>query len=669
MITNYKQTKEEVLKLYSEFTKLCNEIEFDNNGSDVLMITLKKQAEHIRQDKFMLMIAGEAKSGKSTFINAYLGENILPMDIKQCTSSIVEISYGETFTLIATYADGRQKYLKDENLIKKFLKDNAALNDEYRDIPIPTINNEVLIKYKGKIGEQVIKDLIKGVQTENIHNLPLNEYEKKIREYIRAHKDTWKNIVVKMEIAYPIKDESLRGIEIIDSPGVNADGRVGDVTESYIKNADAVMFLKPITGQALESTSFKRFMKSKSMDRNKNALFLILTRAANETIENRDRILHEALKQFKGVEEEHIILVDSKVEMFIKLINDKSIEEIEKILMDLGSKNQLEDFILAPWFTSQKNKEVFIQALREKSNFMNVEAILNRFGRRSHYIALSQFLERMLKVFIKIQDNFKANIKLYETKAKDPIELGRQIARIKTQLSEIQLKMNESVEDIVKKYTVTNGVVTSKVTERVDCLKKDITDIQNEDLEELEKVALRKVDELGEFKIEIEKNLVAECNEALITLSDSSEIPYTSLEPDFTIDTFKTIVEKTKSSANENEYYTTGKTFKKTETRSAYSSSKHFKLVKDSIIDRLDKIKNDVIRDLNTFVIDTSNIYIDELARNAQEKKDELTKIAKEKKNAEEIQETILELRSFVKRIEPNKEMITEIKGGIDSYV
>lgn len=42
------------------------------------LVALANQATNIREDKFILMIAGEAKSGKSTFINAYLGEEILP---------------------------------------------------------------------------------------------------------------------------------------------------------------------------------------------------------------------------------------------------------------------------------------------------------------------------------------------------------------------------------------------------------------------------------------------------------------------------------------------------------------------------------------------------------------------------------------------------------------
>ena len=66
-----------------------------------------------------------------------------------------------------------------------------------------------------------------------------------------------------MEIQYPFSDVDMRGIEIVDTPGVNADGRVGDITNKYIEDANAVMFLKPLTGAALESTSFKNFLKSK----------------------------------------------------------------------------------------------------------------------------------------------------------------------------------------------------------------------------------------------------------------------------------------------------------------------------------------------------------------------------------------------------------------------
>ena len=146
MITNYKKAKEDVLKAYSSFLPIIETVKDGKETSyDASLSSLAKQAENIRQDKFLLMIVGEAKSGKSTFINAYLGEEILPMDVKQCTSSIVEIRYGEKFILRATYADDRVLIFEDEQQIKDFLTANAALDDNYRDIPVSTINIEILM--------------------------------------------------------------------------------------------------------------------------------------------------------------------------------------------------------------------------------------------------------------------------------------------------------------------------------------------------------------------------------------------------------------------------------------------------------------------------------------------------------------------------------------------
>ena len=144
--------------------------QFDGTVNETSLIALQNQAKNIRDDKFLLMVVGEAKSGKSTFINAYLGKEILPMDVKQCTSAIVEIRYGEKFILTATYADDRVVTYEDEEAIKKFLIENASLDDEYRDIPVPTINIEILMKKCGKMPRDYeIKELMQGIVNENLH--------------------------------------------------------------------------------------------------------------------------------------------------------------------------------------------------------------------------------------------------------------------------------------------------------------------------------------------------------------------------------------------------------------------------------------------------------------------------------------------------------------------
>lgn len=107
MINDYSKYKERALSSYEKFLPLVMGVKQGKDTSyDDTLHFLEKRVDNIRQDKFLLMIAGEAKSGKSTFINAYLGKEILPMDVKQCTAAIVEIRYGEKFILKATYVCG-----------------------------------------------------------------------------------------------------------------------------------------------------------------------------------------------------------------------------------------------------------------------------------------------------------------------------------------------------------------------------------------------------------------------------------------------------------------------------------------------------------------------------------------------------------------------------------
>lgn len=668
MITNYKQIKEEVLEIYHDFLAVVKEANFPLDNKSIT--ALKNQAKNIRKDKFLLMVAGEAKSGKSTFINAFLGKEILPMDVKQCTSAIVEIKYGESFTLTATYAGGKIDKLVGEKEIKDFLAENAALNDDYREIPVTTINNEVLIKYKGKIPERVINDLINGVQPENIYGLSITEYEKKIRSYIDENRNAWADIVTKMVITYSFDDESLKGIEIVDSPGVNARGRVGDISNEYIENANAIMFLKPITGAALESTSFRSFLDSKSVDRNENALFLILSRAANENHENLERLQNEALKLYGNtIKASHVIGIDSKVELFINEVSNMTADEIESYLDELESKGRLDAFITPPRSMKMLNKEKYIEFLKEKSNFKAVDYALNLFGRKAHYLALSELLGRMLKVCTRLQDNLEEHIKFNKLKVKDPVELAKQIKELNEKIEEIKKKMGETVDEIVTRYTGDSGIIRMKTKNAMDEFNAILGEFSNDDIHQLEKVSLKKIDEATKFQEEMQKNIIAECTEALIALSNEKEIKITSLEPDLTPEVFKEIKKRTENSAIVEKSYTTGLTFKKTHKYSEYSRAKHFKLIKTDIQTRIKSIQNDAINKLIDFAENTAETYRQELVGNAEVKQEELRKLMEEKKNAEEIQELIENMQKLLDQISPLVKAARKIKGGIDENV
>lgn len=687
MLTNYQQRKNEVLAEYEHFQKSIDEFTQIVTGAGLpnpitqLQTSLddaKRKADNIRADRFRLMIAGEAKSGKSTFINAYLGIEILPMDVKQCTSSIVEIKYGEQFRLVSTCANGKRVTHSGEENIRSFLKTNAALDDNYRDIPVPTINHDLLVRYGQKAKGGIInipkRDVdcflaAPEIKAANIHSI--DNYNEKIRSYIAQKKNNWQSIVVKIEIFFPFEDEALRGIEIIDSPGVCARGGVAEITSSYIENADAIIFLKPISGQALESSQFSEFMKNASVERNKNALFLVLTRATNVTPADLIRLEEEARRQFKQLDRRNIIIVDSKAELYVNQFTP--VEDVQSRIRKLNLVGVLDEFVKGVWFDAMSDKATFINGLKQKSNFLKIDEALSVFGRKAHYIAMASLLEVIARVYTRILGDLESHIARFNEKATDPTEFAKKIGEIKQELEIINNKMYRGVDEIVSSYSSDDSDIKKNLESVASDFKKKANAINPNSsgaFNELEQQAIRRIDEFKKLQESIQRAVVSECDAALISISSESKIAYTSLEPDFSEDTFKNIVDSLQSKAHKTYSYDEGWwTFKETKSRSEYSRDEHFKIVKESILRRLNAIKNDLIKNLVEFVGEISKQYMSKLKENADAKKAELDAIYEAKLNSEQIKEVIHIISGFKEQCAELRREADKLKGGIEKYV
>lgn len=684
MRTNFKEIKDEVLGFYDEMLETVEKCEYSK--SDLTLKELAVQAEKIKEDRFCLVIAGEAKSGKSTFINAYLGTEILPMDIKQCTSAVVEIAYGEEFCLKAIYADDRMVTITGETEINEFLQKHAALDDEYRDIPVSAINNELILKHKGRIIlETEIQDCINKHTTkhDNLHGLSEEEYNKRIRKYIAEKQDQWRDLVVKIDIFYPFEDISMKGVRIIDTPGVNAAGQVGTVSEKYIESADAIMFLRAITGSAIEAISFKKFIEEKSVDRNKNVVFLVLTKTTSESEHTNERAYEEFVKIFgtieknarRGVAKEHIIPVDSKAELYFNKFKNMATPNIKEYILQLRKEKKAEAFLSLAWADACGDKDNLQEELKRISNFNVVDQALNKFGRKAQYIALSEFLGRVLKMYSKLEEHLVGQIKANSLKAEDPKKLAVLIEETQREIKEIENRINEKVDEITKKYAGSGnrGYIWQEAEKVMGEFEEEIKKLDadaSKSIDALEKAAFRKVDKFIEFQEQLQKKVIAECNEVLrVALSDKNSIKFTSLEPDFTSEIVEKIKEEVKKESTERVPFESGVTFKKTEYISQFSQEKYYKLFRNSITERLELIKNQAVRELRSFVSRTANEYLKELRKNSDQKKQELLKIENDKKTADELQEEIGRLKNELGLIEPAQKKVEELKGGIDGIV
>lgn len=667
MIMNYKKVKADVLKQYDAFLPLVMEFKGDRDTTfDATLEKLQNDAENVKNDIFRLMIVGEAKSGKSTFINAYLGKEILPMDVRECTSAIIEIRYGAKYTLKVTYADNNTKTFDKEEAIEKFLKENAALDDKYRDIPVGIINLRLIVPSQGeKILEAEIKALLKSIEKENIQQLDKPVYEEKVRQYIAEKLSRWTEVVKKIEIKYPFEDEDLKGIQIVDSPGVNTDGRLGEITNEYIVNANAVMFLKPITGAALRATSFSQFLDTVSADRNKDAIFLVLTRAANENADNVACIHDEACKSFPDINPKQIIHLDSKVELFRKKIKGMTEEELGVFIDKQIETKKLDAFLEAPWYRARCNRDVYLEKLSALSNFNEMDMALNQFARKAQYILLSQMLGRMILVLEKIEAELEEDIKNYKTKAQDPMDLNCKLLNAEEVLKGLKYKINTVTSRIASRYNNTDGIIDARVEAEMAFYKKEIDNINSDtpnSVEELEKITLRKLVLLAKFEEEIQKNIVAECDEALITFSKKDDLNYTSLKPDLTPDVINKIKAEHLDQAKET--YTTGICFK--ETRTKINQSRFFKYVRDDLQRRLEEIWEDLTTALRDYVTQVTSAYRSELTRNATLQEERYKQIREDIDNAEEIQKKIMDFETKLKQVQPMMSEISSLKGGID---
>lgn len=692
MVVDYKSRKNEVLASYDTVEALVAELQAyavkiglpdPTERLQNLLKDIRGKAEKVKEDRFNIMIAGESKSGKSTFINAYLGVELLPMDVKQCTSAIVEIKWGEMFSVKATYADGRIEEISGDDKVRDFLKKNAALDDEHRDIPVPTINSEILVKSglraraKGTtiaIRKDEVEEMLKAPEVigANIHNLP--DYNERIIAYINSKKDTWQDIVTKIEIFFPFGEE-LRGIEIIDSPGVCARGGVAEITAKYIEEADAIIFLKPVIGQSLESTQFSQFMENVSVERNKNALFLVFTHIATKNEADLRRLEDEANKQFSGkLDKQNILFVDSKAELYAKKF--AGVDDVMFELRRLNSEGTLDDFVTKAYTETNGlfgNGDIsdFIKKLQEKSRFEQIYRSLEVFGRKAHYILLAALLTSIENLYAKLWSDLSSNIDLYRSKAEDPKELAKKIGILKDELDAIENMIYKGVNQEARRFRGDTGIIKTTAEAAVSDFLSEVEKIDPDfpdAFEKLQKASMRKVQKFFDLTKELQETVIAQFDKNLVALANTSEIPFRTLKPTLTEESFRSALENTRGKANI-EKYEEGGTFKKSRTYPVYSQNKHFKILLNNIKDRLKDIETEMVEILLDFVNSIQKMYLEELGKNADAKKSEYDAIMEAKATAEQIAEIIEVLTEKQKQIGDAKEIVSTIKGGITKYV
>ena len=688
---DYNQYKKEVLDLYNDYVKA-----FESFGKKVDE-SVSKTADKIKKEVFNLMVLGEAKSGKSTFINAYLGEEILPMDELQCTSSIIEIKRGDKFELKAQKASGDEIIKTEFNEITEFLQTHAAIPDEYRNIPITTINNWLLEYKDKKILENDIKDFLneKEVKEANIFKIDEKEYKDLICKYINENASKWKEIIIKIEITYTLP-EAMQGITIIDSPGVGAGGNVGKITEDYIEKADAIIFIKSLVGQALENNSFQELIRNKITNKKKELMFLVFTGKCRDLDDLRfEKLSKKAIEMYKNdIDKEKILFVDSKIHLFFnKCFELGTKDKIDKFFDDLYKEKN--DFAEAStiWLrTKDKDLRIFFDRMEEKSNFNSVNKAINKFARQANYLQLIEFLKSLNNEYKKGKTTISELLQELKENIEEPIELERRIKKKEKEKTDMFNKSNEGINTIFNNYTNNiNGVIVKETQELEENYKNEINkfinleewQIDNQTFDEMKKITMDTIEASKHFRDLTIRTAIKDCNEKLIECMDENDVEI--FAPNFTESDFDNINDLAKEEHSGYKDVEEGVTFKKTTQVLYHNRKAHVKTIANSIKERLNKgyITEDengetkqhkgIIEEIKDNIIDNLNscrtIYAEKLTENFNVIKKEYEDLLKDKDDNEKNLQKIKDFEDKIEKIKNHLENINNLKEEIENYV
>ncbi|NER80399.1 MAG: dynamin [Leptolyngbya sp. SIO1D8] len=180
-------------------------------------ITLAGQ--NLDQGVFRLLVLGDMKRGKSTFLNALIGENLLPSDVNPCTALLTVLRYGP------------------EKLVEIHFKDDRP----------PEVIDFAVFKERYTIVPQEAKQL-------------------------EARQEDAFPTVSHAVVAYPLPLLE-KGIEIVDSPGLNDTEARNELSLGYINNCHAILFVLRATQPC--TLAERRYLENYIQGRGLAIFFLI----------------------------------------------------------------------------------------------------------------------------------------------------------------------------------------------------------------------------------------------------------------------------------------------------------------------------------------------------------------------------------------------------------
>ncbi len=212
MLESFHAKKREITATVAELVTLATRIGARSLSAKVDEELVKK----LEADRFHLVVVGEFNHGKTTFVNALLSSDLLPVGVTPTTAVIHHLEYADEPSAAVVYESQERKVLPIEE-VRKY-----AVSGE--------------LGHGGKPGHEV--------------------------KYLEVF------------VPSPILKER---IVLVDTPGVNdLSLQRADITYSYIPKSDAVLFLLD-AGQPLKESE-RVFLQEKLLAQSRNKIVFVVTK-------------------------------------------------------------------------------------------------------------------------------------------------------------------------------------------------------------------------------------------------------------------------------------------------------------------------------------------------------------------------------------------------------
>ncbi len=149
LLEHHKSAKKEIVGRFQQLAELADGVGMITLARDIRTTRIPK----LESERFHLVVLGEFNHGKSTFVNALLGADILPVGITPTTASINHVIYAPQPTARVVLTTGESRHL-EPTMIKEWVTvaGGHASEVSYVEVGFPSEllqNNVVLVDTPG----------------------------------------------------------------------------------------------------------------------------------------------------------------------------------------------------------------------------------------------------------------------------------------------------------------------------------------------------------------------------------------------------------------------------------------------------------------------------------------------------------------------------------------